>query len=650
MFHTLLIANRGEIACRIIKTAKAMGFSTVAVYSSADKNSQHVKLADVAYPIGEASAKSSYLNIEAIIQAALETGAQAIHPGYGFLSENVDFAKACEAAHITFIGPGLEALKAMGSKQLAKQLLEGTSVPLTPGYHGSDQSDETLLNEAKRIGFPILVKAAAGGGGKGMRTVYTEANFLRDAAAARREAMASFADDTLIIEKLMINPRHIEVQIMADAHGHVVHLFERDCSLQRRHQKIIEEAPAQCLTEELRQKITQAACDVARAIHYLGAGTVEFLLDASGQFYFMEMNTRLQVEHPVTEMITGLDLVAWQIKIAAQEPLPLLQDAIKRQGHAIECRIYAEDPNQEFMPSTGRIHFLKEPYGPHIRVDTGIIEGDEITRYYDPMIAKLIVWGETRLEALHRMQSALTDYAIGGVKSNLPFLRTMCQNQTVVQGQITTDFLHKHPIILTQPEPKLALLFAAAYDYLAAQHSVDPLYSHTFSWQMHLKAAWYKMYRIEKTIYSVQFKPQTAQTVILDILEDTVELSAFWQNEQLVIVQNGLPKQRAWFAAKPEGYDCYLPEGVVKIYPDIWAHHQAATAQANHLIAPMPATVVAILKQVGDTIQKGEGIIVLEAMKMEHTIYAPRSGKLQALFCEVGGQVSEGTELLHLTD
>ena len=407
MFNKILIANRGEIACRIIKTARRLGIETVAVYSTADKDALHVKLADQAFCIGEPATSASYLNIDAIIKAATLSGAQAIHPGYGFLSENPDFARACTKANLVFIGPSIEALNIMGSKQLAKQTLEKTDVPLTPGYHGVDQSDETLFDQAVKLGFPVLLKAANGGGGKGMRAVFKAQEFKQALDGARREATAFFANDTLLIEKLIQTPRHIEIQLMADNHGQVVHLFERDCSIQRRHQKIVEEAPAANLPEELRQRLANAAITVAKAIHYSGAGTIEFLVENNTNFYFMEMNTRLQVEHPVTEMITGLDLVEWQLRIAANEPLPCKQQDIKAHGHAIECRIYAEDPNNNFMPSIGQLHFLQEPHGEGVRIDTGVSVNASISMHYDPMISKLISWGETRADAQHRMDYAL---------------------------------------------------------------------------------------------------------------------------------------------------------------------------------------------------------------------------------------------------
>ena len=692
LFNKILIANRGEIACRVIKTAKKMGIETVAVYSTADKNSLHVSMADNAYCIGEARAQESYLNIAAIIAAAKESGSEAIHPGYGFLSENPQFAQACQEAGIVFIGPSVAAMQAMASKQLAKQLLEKTKVPLTPGYHGIDQNDATLFKEAQKIGFPVLLKAASGGGGKGMRSVHDQKEFAAELASARREAQASFGDQTLIIEKLVLNPRHIEVQIMADNHNNVVHLYERDCSLQRRHQKIIEEAPAFNLDDSLRNKITQAACDVARAIDYRGAGTVEFLVDSEHHFYFMEMNTRLQVEHPVTEMITGLDLVEWQINIAANLPLPCQQAEINKLGHAIECRIYAEDPEQNFMPSVGQLHFIKTPHGEGIRLDTGVVVGSDITIHYDPMITKLIAWGETRPQALQRLQTALSHYAIGGVKTNITFLQTILQNPRFTAAQITTDFLEKETIIITEPDPIQALIAVTALDYLKLTqhpHSDDPLWHEAFAWQPHLTRSWTWRYRIKTTIYSVDIEAITPQklTIKLDGHNETITIS---RNNDALIIDNGheknkiTPKDLPSFSLRPghgekvpegrmrasqcavlyscllqgccgalEEYQnkvyCYFPDGIAIVEPYTPEDEAQSTPVNYELTSPMPATVVAILKNKGDTVKQGDRLIVLEAMKMEHTIHAPKDGILSDIYFEIGAQVSEGVELAALT-
>lgn len=650
MFNRILIANRGEIACRVIRTAKKMGIETIAVYSLADQNSQFVQLADRAYWVGDASAKSSYLNIDAIIKAAKASGAEAIHPGYGFLSENPQFARACEQAGIVFIGPSVSAMEAMASKQVAKQLLEKTSVPLTPGYHGSEQSDTHLLSEASRIGFPVLLKAASGGGGKGMRAVHQENDFLQALAGARREAMASFADDTMIIEKLVLNPRHVEVQVMADNHGGVVHLFERDCSIQRRHQKIIEEAPAPHLNEALRQRLAAAACEVARSIDYRGAGTVEFLVDGDHDFYFMEMNTRLQVEHPVTEIITGFDLVEWQIKIAANAPLPAAQEAIRQHGHAMECRIYAEDPHQGFIPSIGQIHFLKEPQGDNIRIDSGVICGSSITMYYDPMIAKLITWGNTRDEAIQHMQRALSHYAIGGVKTNIPFLQEIVANEAFVNANLSTDFLQQQAITLTAPDKKQALLMVAAYEYLELHRHQDPLLSQSFAWQSHLRSHWYCRYVIDGQSYCLKMQAIN-ETQCLVTLEDEVSLSLTVRlHDDWLTLDDGSHQQSAWINHEQGKFYCYISGGPVIVSPYHWDDLGQQAGPQGQLTAPMPATVVAILKNKGDKVKEGERLIVLEAMKMEHTIHAPKNGTLAELYYEVGSQVQEGAQLLALQD
>ena len=650
MFNKLLIANRGEIACRVIKTAKKMGIQTVAVYSTADQNSLHVQLADTAYCIGEPKAQQSYLNSDAIINAAKASGSEAIHPGYGFLSENAEFARACQKAGIVFIGSSITAMQAMASKQLAKQLLEKTNVPLTPGYHGRDQSDTTLLKEAQKIGFPVLLKAANGGGGKGMRAVHDKKDFQAELEGARRESEASFGDDTLIIEKFVINPRHIEVQIMADNHGNIVHLFERDCSLQRRHQKIIEEAPAPNLKGSVRKQLIEAACEVARSIDYRGAGTVEFLVSQDKHIYFMEMNTRLQVEHPVTEMITGLDLVAWQIKIAANEPLPCNQHEITQRGHAIECRIYAEDPQQNFMPSVGHLHFIKPPEGTGIRLDTGVAIGSDISMYYDPMIAKLIAWGETREEALHRLHDALSNYAIGGVKTNIPFLRAIIQTPRFQQGKITTDFLSQESITIPAIDPNSVLLFAAAFDYLkAGEENNDPLWQHAFAWQPHLTQCWVWHYQIAAEIGSVEITPINPKQLMIGCAAEQSTLSVSRRHEQLVI-DNGHEKKEAVLVEHQGKIVCYFPEGVVSV-ARYTSDADAQSAGLNHeLTAPMPATIVAILKNKGDAVKQGERLIVLEAMKMEHTIYAPKDGILSDIYYAVGVQVPEGVELVALSD
>ena len=453
MFNKILIANRGEIACRVIRTARRMGIRTVAVFSDADRGAQHVDLADEAYPIGPAPARDSYLNGAAVLEAARLSGAQAIHPGYGFLSENADFAESCAAAGIVFIGPPPAAIRAMGSKSAAKSLMAKANVPLVPGYHGDAQDPALLAAEATRIGYPVLIKASAGGGGKGMRVVEAPAQFTEALELAKGEARASFGDDQVLIERYLTAPRHIEIQVFADRHGNTVSLFERDCSIQRRHQKIIEEAPAPGMSPDRRNAMGRAACDAAHAIGYEGAGTVEFIVDDE-KFFFMEMNTRLQVEHPVTEAITGQDLVEWQLRVAAGEPLPLLQDALAIDGHAIEVRLYAEDPAREYRPSTGTLRHLRQPQpGDGIRIDTGVRQGDAISIYYDPMIAKLIAHGADRGEALRRMEAALAEYEVAGVQTNLDLLRAVVASEGFASGHFDTGYLVKHPDLLGADKP-----------------------------------------------------------------------------------------------------------------------------------------------------------------------------------------------------
>ncbi|CAM3000354.1 acyl CoA carboxylase subunit alpha [Legionella steigerwaltii] len=649
MFNKILIANRGEIAYRIIKTARSMGIHTVAIYSSVDKDSLHVRSADSAYFVGEAPAKESYLNIANIIHIAKECGAQAIHPGYGFLSENPEFAQACKKAGIVFIGPSVEAMEAMASKQLAKQLLEKTKVPLTPGYHGSEQAEDTLLSEAKKIGFPVLIKAANGGGGKGMRAVHQESEFSAALAGAKRESMASFADDTVIIEKLVLHPRHVELQIMADNHGNVVHLFERDCSIQRRHQKIIEEAPAPNLPASLRQKLAEAACEVARSIKYSGAGTVEFLVDSSGHFYFMEMNTRLQVEHPVTEMVTGLDLVAWQLKIAANEPLPLSQDEIEAHGHAIECRIYAEDPHHNFIPSIGQIHFLQEPSGDGIRIDTGVQRSSQITMYYDPMIAKLIAWGADRDEALLRLEQALAHYFIGGVKTNIPFLQTICRHPKFRKAELSTDFLSQEEIKLPKADTEMALLMAVSFDYLNNVNTIqDPLLQETFAWQSQILSHWIWRYKADEDLIEAFITPINKNQFKVRLKSQDYLIQSHLNGNQLRIEING-QNYHVTIENKNQSLTLFTSQWQITIERFNWGTlGTQTTTHKGQLTAPMPATVVAVLKNIGEKVKAGDRLIVLEAMKMEHTIHAPSDGILQDIFYAVGAQVNEGEELLSL--
>ena len=650
MFSTLLIANRGEIACRIIRTAQKLGIRTVAVYSSADRDSLHVTMADEAICIGAPEAALSYLNIDSIIHAAIASGAEAIHPGYGFLSENPEFARACETHKITFVGPPVAAMELMASKQRAKQCLESTSVPLTPGYHGQNQDESELLKAARKIGFPVLLKAASGGGGKGMRSVPAEAKFKNALASAKREAEACFDDDIMLIEKQIINPRHVEIQIMADNHGNTVHLFERDCSIQRRHQKIIEEAPAPHLSQKLRKALAQAAVTVAETIHYRGAGTVEFLVTDDGHFYFMEMNTRLQVEHPVTEMITGLDLVEWQLRVAAGEPLPLQQKELKPHGHAIECRVYAEDSAQGGLPSTGTLRVFEEPTGSDIRIDSGFVDSDTITRYYDPMLAKLIVWGETRDEALQRMQHALTHYHLGGVKTNLFFLQALLAHTAFKTVTFSTDFLDKTIIDIPELPVDRALLLAASVDFLDHIPLEEPLFQDTFSWQSHENLAWPLYYQHDDVTHAVRLTPITLSSFTLEHNGASCFTVQVERTGEKLIMDDGKQKLHAWIESHGAQRTFYTPLGkacTTRLTNPVSATQSNATHHA--LTAPMPATVVAVLKTKGEQVKAGDDLLVLEAMKMEHTIRAPEAGHLTDIFYAIGSQVEEGVTLVAFT-
>ncbi len=502
MFKKILIANRGEIACRVIRTAKRLGIQTVAVYSEADAHALHVKQADEAYCIGPAPSSESYLRGDEIIRIALEAGANAIHPGYGFLSENAAFAKACVEANLCFIGPQAEAIRQMGEKSTAKALAQKAKVATIPGYHGDAQDLKTLQKAAQEVGYPLLIKAVAGGGGKGMRVVHQAKDFSESLSSARREAKASFGDDRVLLEKYLENPRHVEVQIFADAHGNAVYLFERDCSVQRRHQKIVEEAKAPDVNDALRHAMGQAAVDVALAIHYRGAGTMEFLLDTDGRFYFMEMNTRLQVEHPVTEMITGLDLVEWQLRVTNNEPLPITQQSqLTSRGHAVEARIYAEDPQKDFMPSTGTLHYLSTPSeNTHVRVDSGVMQGDAISHYYDPMIAKLIVWDEDRSQALLRLSEALAHFKVVGVQTNIALLSRIVQHPAFIRAQLSTHFIDHHAaeLLIAAAEPTSdQLILAAVAVFMRQRHetasAASPVDPHSpwltaDAWQLNLPA------------------------------------------------------------------------------------------------------------------------------------------------------------------
>jgi 3-methylcrotonyl-CoA carboxylase alpha subunit len=656
MFETILIANRGEIACRIVATCRRMGIRTVAVYSDADARSRFTRLADKAIRIGPAPSRESYLNIERILDAAKQTDAQAIHPGYGFLSENAEFAEACANAGIVFIGPPAAAIRAMGSKAAAKDLMREGGVPLTPGYEGTNQSAEFLAQQADVIGYPVMIKANAGGGGKGMRRVDAGEEFAGALASCKREAAASFGDDSVLLEKYLVEPRHVEVQVFGDAHGSVISLFERDCSVQRRHQKVIEEAPAPLISEELRRALSDAGRSAARAVGYVGAGTVEFLVDRDGGFHFMEMNTRLQVEHPVTEMITGLDLVEWQLRIASGEPLPLTQDQLAMRGHAIEARIYAEDPAHDFRPSIGRIMHLRAPAtSQYVRIDTGVEQGDAITPFYDPMIAKLIVWDETRELAVRRMVRALGEYRIVGVANNVGFLRRLVTSPSFSAAKLDTSLIDReHAWLHSQGDevPDIAVVLAALDLVLRERDSGagdESPWSVGDGWRMNGRSIRTIRFAHEGRAMHLALEYRGSDYGItvggrhLDVngsrAEDaTLQVVVGSQILQGAVVVDG---ERHHVFLDGQHFVFELDDPL-----DVEAQHHA---DEGSLLAPMPGRVVALIASPGKRVDKGAPLMVLEAMKMECTIYAPAPGHVQSFHFAAGDQVSEGVELLHFT-
>ncbi|WP_339726070.1 acetyl/propionyl/methylcrotonyl-CoA carboxylase subunit alpha [uncultured Paraglaciecola sp.] len=660
MFTKLLIANRGEISCRIIKTAKRMGILTVALYSDVDQHALHVKMADEAVHVGPSPSKDSYLQAERIINIALKVGADAIHPGYGFLSENANFANLCKQNNIVFVGPPVDAIQAMGSKSAAKQIMEQAKVPLVPGYHGDDQSADGLKSHADKMGYPVLLKAAAGGGGKGMRQVWQASEFYDALAAAKREAMSSFSDDLMLVEKYLTEPRHVEIQVFCDNFGAGVYLFERDCSVQRRHQKIIEEAPAFGMTSELRVQMGEAALKAAKAINYAGAGTVEFLLDSDGQFYFMEMNTRLQVEHPVTEMITGQDLVEWQLRVANNESLPLPQDALNIHGHAFEARIYAEDPNNDFLPATGKLSLLSPPFeSEHVRVDTGVVQGDEVSVFYDPMIAKLIVWDENRDKALARLTKALTEYHIDGVVTNIEFLYKLASSAPFKAEQIDTGFIEKNQqaLLLNEPQDVEPLLpVAALYLMLTNQqvHGSNVQDRHSpWSQGNAWRANEQHLQNLELLVGNNTFTVHVGQSsvgkqVVYDIkvAQQDYRCSGEIAKNQLVSTING-HRTLSNVTAHQDGYTVFCNGKVIR-FKSLQA--DLGDTQDNGadvgFTAPMNGTVVAILVEPEQLVEKDQTLMVMEAMKMEHSLKAPAAGRVSEFYFKAGDLVDGGVELL----
>lgn len=660
MFKKILIANRGEIACRVIATARKLGIKTVAVYSDADAQARHVKLADEAFRLGPPAPRESYLRSEAILAIARQTGAEAIHPGYGFLSENEEFAEACAAAGVVFIGPPASAIAAMGSKSAAKTLMEGAAVPLVPGYHGDNQDAAFLQQEADRMGYPVLIKASAGGGGKGMKIVEHSADFAAQLASAQREARASFGDDKVLIEKYLTKPRHIEIQVFADTQGEAVYLFERDCSVQRRHQKVLEEAPAPGMTDALRAEMGNAAVNAAKAIGYVGAGTVEFIFDTlTGAFYFMEMNTRLQVEHPVTEMITGQDLVEWQLRVASGEPLPLKQHELRIHGHAFEARVYAEDPARDFLPQIGRLAHLAQPAASnHVRVDTGVESGDEISPFYDPMIAKLIVWDDSRERALDRLNHALADYEVVGLPTNLAFLRQLASHPAFAACELDTGFIARHHAQLIPPTPAvdsdtLALAALAELAQVEAanlarrQHSSDTAspWWEADGWRLNQDNRHALHFRHGEQEYAVIAHYRDAG-YLLEIGADKLEASGQLHGQRLHANLDGRRLQAT--VVRQAGKLTVVRAGSnteLEPFNPLLVGLQAAESGGG-LSAPMPGTVVAVHVQAGEQVEKGTPLMILEAMKMEHTITAPMAGVVEEVFFQKGEQVREGAVLL----
>jgi 3-methylcrotonyl-CoA carboxylase alpha subunit len=663
MFTKILIANRGEIACRVAATARRMGIKTVAVYSEADANAKHVAVCDEAVLIGPAAAKESYLCADKIIAVALATGAQAIHPGYGFLSENSEFAEACAKNGIAFIGPPASAIQAMGSKSAAKSLMEKANVPLVPGYHGDNQDADFLQNEADRIGYPVLLKASAGGGGKGMRVIEHSKDFKEALASCKREAINSFGDDKVLAEKYLQRPRHIEIQVFADTHGNCVYLFERDCSVQRRHQKVLEEAPAPGMTPERRAAMGEAAVAAAKAVGYVGAGTVEFIANQDGSFYFMEMNTRLQVEHPVTEMITGTDLVEWQLRVAAGEALPLQQEQLQIHGHAIEARVYAENPEKGFLPSIGTLRHARTPAAVNFelggsaepaafRIDSGVREGDTISPFYDPMIAKMIVWGKDRTEALARMAQALSQYQIVGLSSNIAFLSRLIHSDAFANADLDTGLIARNEAQLFPPAQPASVdvVALAVVSLLLSEKSggSDPWQS-SHGWRMNSLMQRALQFAEEHHQHSVQityladgWKLRTdsgaveiklasasgsgGNDLVLKIADRTVSGTVVRDGEHFHVFSQGVHT------------DLH--------YSDALAHAGETEAEGGRLTAPMPGKIVAVLVAKAQEVKKGDALLIMEAMKMEHTISAPHDGVIDDVLYAIGDQVTEGAQLL----
>ena len=645
-FHRILIANRGEIACRVIRTARALGYETVAVYSDADAEARHVQLADVAVHIGPALAASSYLSIDKLIDAAKTTGADAIHPGYGFLAENADFAAACDRAGLVFIGPSAEVIRVMGAKRGAKILMRDAGVPVVPGYVGTDQDLNALMREAEQIGPPLLIKASAGGGGRGMRLLTDLSDLRAQLEAAGAEAQAAFGDAELILERAVIGARHVEIQVFADTHGHVIHLGERDCSVQRRHQKVIEEAPSPAVDAALRQRMGEAAVLAARSVGYVGAGTVEFLLDQDGAFYFIEMNTRLQVEHPVTEMITGFDLVAWQIDVAAGRPLPVSQQDLRLDGHAIEVRLYAEDPDRGYLPQVGRVERFVVPEGDGVRIDHGLLEGQQVTADYDPMLAKVVAWGRDRSEACRRLVRALRQTILHGVVVNQAFLIEILQHSTFAEGQATTDWLEQ--LGARQPAA-VAPESAAVGALLALDVDRQPYWHSTGGAAVRIKLA------ADEEMFTAKVTPRGTGNFSVEVMAQTLEIRLLTVDGPVVrYARNGVIRRAFATRLTRSGGTT----GAVAVSIDGRSMHferrslseatGAGPEGEGTLRAPMAGRVVAVSVQAEATVERGDVVVVLEAMKMRLELRAPRSGRVAEVKVAEGEQVASHQALVHV--
>jgi len=674
----ILIANRGEIACRIIKTANRLGVKCVSVFSDSDRNSLHVKLADEAIYIGKSQAQQSYLVKEKIIDAAKNTQCQAVHPGYGFLSESYEFSEMCKTNDLAFIGAPWKAIRDMGIKSTSKHIMSAANVPIISGYHDVDQSKEKLMSEAKKIGFPVMIKAVRGGGGKGMRIALTEEDFLSQLDSAKTESQKAFNDCVMLIEKYVLKPRHVEVQVFGDQHGNYVYLFERDCSVQRRHQKVIEESPAPGLSKETRRKIGEAAVEAARAVDYVGAGTVEFVMDAEQNFYFMEMNTRLQVEHPITEMVTKTDLVEWQIRVARGEKLPLKQEEIPLIGHAFEARIYAEDPSNNFMPGAGKLKFLQTPEvgDKNVRVETGVEEGDEVSVHYDPLIAKLVVWSNDRQSALQKLRYSLADYKIAGLTTNIPFIMSLCDHSEFQAGNVNTDFITEHHDKLfeftNQLEINDEVVCCALSTILNQETENSRLLSQDSSMNDSMPNFWtnsciVKDYNLvfnnkSKSSFKVNVKfpsnPSESHIFTINGKKFTVnidQLNHLKRTYQCDV--NGHRVKLSYFQdTETEFYNCFLKDRIYEFkieepkYMKELKGSGSSEASSNDAVSPMPGLVDKINVQIGDNVKKGDPLCVMIAMKMEYVIRASRDGVVKSVNCTVGQNVKKSTKLVVLGD